>query len=89
MTPLGNLRTSDCGGPYNISLLDRQANEVRGARREFLLRADQGTPLNVLMVFAAESVRLETGGFNRVQNDQCASNDHPFSAGFQHEISTP
>ncbi|KAK9915059.1 hypothetical protein WJX75_004249 [Coccomyxa subellipsoidea] len=29
--PLGNLRTSDNGGPYNISLLTVQANEIKGA----------------------------------------------------------
>ena len=30
----GNLRTTDNGGPYNISLLTTQANEIRG---EFLI----------------------------------------------------
>ncbi|BDA43081.1 Desiccation-related protein PCC13-62 [Coccomyxa sp. Obi] len=29
--PLGNLRTTDTGGPYNISLLTVQANEIKGA----------------------------------------------------------
>ncbi|EIE26936.1 hypothetical protein COCSUDRAFT_59434 [Coccomyxa subellipsoidea C-169] len=29
--PLGNLRTTDSGGPYNISLLTVQANEIKGA----------------------------------------------------------
>ena len=27
---VGNLRTSDNGGPYNISLLTVQANEIKG-----------------------------------------------------------
>ena len=26
----GNLRTTDKGGPYNISLLSQQANEIKG-----------------------------------------------------------
>lgn len=29
LLPLGNLRTSDYGGPYDLSLLDQQANEVK------------------------------------------------------------
>lgn len=28
----GNLRTSDFAGPYNISLLDTQYNEIKGKR---------------------------------------------------------
>ena len=30
--PLGNLRTTDRAGPYNLTLLPVQANELRGER---------------------------------------------------------
>lgn len=37
LAPLGNLRTSDYDGPYNLTLLSAQANEVRagGAARMY------------------------------------------------------
>ncbi|KAK9840164.1 hypothetical protein WJX74_004488 [Apatococcus lobatus] len=31
LLPLGNIRTSDAGGPYNVSLLQVQVNEVKAA----------------------------------------------------------
>ena len=34
--PLGNLLTSDFGGPYNLSLLATQENEIKGARQSLL-----------------------------------------------------
>ena len=40
--PLGGFRTSDAGGPYNLTLLSQQANEVAqgGAARQNFTDAD-------------------------------------------------
>ena len=37
--PLGNLLTSDFAGPYNLSLLSVQENEIKGAPRPRPLQA--------------------------------------------------
>ncbi|KAK9915431.1 hypothetical protein WJX75_009080 [Coccomyxa subellipsoidea] len=52
--PLGNLRTTDNGGPYNISLLTTQANEIRGT-----LAAKQSFTDKDIVHFLTNVERLE------------------------------
>ena len=63
--PLGNLLTSDFGGPYNLSLLSVQENEIKGAPwpmpSDRLLPHQTGFPPNMVSPLAPLPVLLLHG----------------------------